>query len=500
MLSKSGNSSLSKLRSYWRRDSGVVGAQHANTFEDDMQEEWGEWRYLVVDPKGIRPRADASYDKSTKRADLCVRYKEGAVVEVTRRRKSGWTYWLRIKDSEWWLFDVSPKDKTVRMVEAEVLNGEWQYESSALKRVTVLPHPSLSLAHQSGRPLKAGHAQLELDEVVSVMERVRPISAKGSFLRLADGRGWVLDFLNGQRLLQRVVQQDNSDSPVPSLCSSGQSSSIGTTDISRISSSDLGIPEFGEWEYVVLDPRGISLRSHPTSHKGQKTNHRVKEGQIVKVTERRTGDGVTFLHLSDPQGWAFDRQPGASSCVRMMEVTVERGLWFYIVIADKGVATRFRCSVSENAKCGKGPLMGSFIAVTQRVQVGDTMFLRLKDDGLWIFDSKNGRQLVDGPVDAETPVPGTTASVRADKENGLYLLSSPTNQKWALTKLLLLDNSQVHVLLTAECDGTKWALVSKPGSNVKGWLHYDRLTNYHSDLSASRPKPGFLEASQCLNA
>jgi len=444
-----------------------------------MNEEWGEWRYLVVDPKGIRPRMEASYDKTFKRADLGVRYKEGAVLEFDRRRKAGWTNWLKLKSSDWWLFDVSPKDKAIRMVEAEVLTGEWQYESSSLKRVPLLSHPSLGLA---GRPLKAGQSQLELDELVSVVERVRPLNNKGTFLRLADGRGWVLDFMNGHRLLQRSVQQNSNESPVPSLCSSGESSSIATTEVSCISSLDAGAPEFGEWQYVVLDPRGVSLRSHPTSSKGQKTNHRVKEGQIVKVNERRAGDGYTFLHLSNPQGWAFDRQPGASSCVRMMEVTVEHGLWFYVVIAEKGVATRFRCSISENAKCGKGPLMGSFIAVNQRVQIGETTFLRLKDDGLWIFDSKNGRPLVDGPVDAETPVPGTTACVRAD--GGAYLLSSPTNQKWALTKLLLLDNSQVHVLLTVEYDGTKWALVSKPGSNVKGWIHLDRLTNCHSDLAA----------------
>lgn len=441
-----------------------------------MNEEWGEWRYLVVDPKGIRARLEASYDKIYKRSDVGIRYKEGDVLEFDRRRKACWTYWLKLKgNDEAWLFDVSPKDKSIRMVEAEVLTGEWQYETSSLRRVPLLSHPSLTLA---GRPLKAGQSHLELDEVVTVVERVRPLSAKGSFLRLADGRGWVLDFLNGNRLLQRSVQL--SDSSEPSLSSSGESSCFTAADVSRISSLDAGAPEFGEWQYVVLDPRGVSLRSHPTSSKGQKTNHRVKEGQIVKVNERRAGDGFTFLHLSNPQGWALDRQPGASSSMRMTEVTVERGLWFYIVIADKGVATRFRCSVSENAKCGRGPLMGSFIAVNERVQVGDTTFLRLKDDGLWIFDSKNGRQLVDGPVDAETPVPGTTACVRAD--GGVYLLTSPTNQKWAVTKLLLLDNSQVHLLLTVEYDGTKWALVSKPGSNVKGWLHLDRLTNCQSIL------------------
>ena len=50
------------------------------------------------------------------------------------------------------------------------------------------------------------------------MERVRPIQMKGTFLRLADGRGWALDFLDGRQVLQRVTAgQDSVFSPLLSF-------------------------------------------------------------------------------------------------------------------------------------------------------------------------------------------------------------------------------------------------------------------------------------------
>merc|ERR1719258_422379 len=110
----------------------------------------------------------------------------------------------------------------------------------------------------------------------------------------------------------------------------------------------------------------MSVRCKPTYDPKQKTSRRIHEGEIVVATERRFGDGMTFLKLDCPQGWVFDRQPGSKSRVRMMEANVERGTWHYIVTAESGIALRTRCSFSDNTKCGKGPEKGALIEVSQR--------------------------------------------------------------------------------------------------------------------------------------
>merc|ERR1719443_855147 len=120
----------------------------------------------------------------------------------------------------------------------------------------------------------------------------------------------------------------------------------------------------------------------------------------------------------------------------MMEVKVERGSWYYTVICDAGIALRTRCSFSDSTKCGKGPLKGALIEISQRVRVGETTFLQLKDGGRWIFDAKAGRKVLLGPIQFQELPAGTQAKVTA--QNGIHLLQSPTNEKWAVSKLRLL--------------------------------------------------------------
>jgi len=62
-------------------------------------------------------------------------------------------------------------------------------------------------------------------------------------------------------------------------------------------------------------------------------------------------------------------------------------------------------------KIGQGPWKGSLVTATQRVRVGDSTFLRI--DGGWIFDTKQGRKMVDGPIDAVSPPIGTVRRVEA---------------------------------------------------------------------------------------
>jgi hypothetical protein len=452
------------------------GAKSATAEEDIKDEENGNWKYLVIDPKGIRAHGEASYSKGTKSGS---RFPEGAVVEVDRRRKNGWTTFLGVKgcvdEKSAWLFDVSPKDKKVRMIEVEVLTGEWTYEACSFECVPVLPFPAAASRKASKGTTSAS---LRLNEVVSITKRVRPVSGKGSWLKLADGRGWVLDFCDGQRMLKKWTPVEKGENSEPSI----SSSDLSTSSSFLSEGSDLGPPELGEWNYVVLDPRGMTLRSEATFDANKKIQRRVHQGEVVAVTERVAGDGMTFLHLACPQGWVFDRQPGKDSRVRMMEAEVEKGVWHYVVAAEAGVALRTRCSFSDDTKCGKGPLKGALIEVSQRVKVGDTTFLQLKDSGHWIFDAKSGRKVLHGPVQFKEPS-SATATVRVP--NGVHLLDGPTNQKWAVSKKLLLQHAQVEVTKIFEAEFTQWAFVSKPGSGMQGWIHLDGLCCDDSSPSAS---------------
>merc|ERR1719476_1169578 len=95
----------------------------ASPEDGNAGEERGIWHYLVVDPHGIRARLEPRYSRGTKNNDTYFRYREGTIVTIERRRRGGWTKWLSC--SEGWLFDVSPKDKSVRMLEVDVAHGDW---------------------------------------------------------------------------------------------------------------------------------------------------------------------------------------------------------------------------------------------------------------------------------------------------------------------------------------------------------------------------------------
>merc|ERR1719335_731181 len=103
---------------------------------------------------------------------------------------------------------------------------------------------------------------------------------------------------------------------------------------------------------MVVDPKGITVRGSPVYDKAEKLQRRVEEGEVVHVNQRRPAEGTTFLKISSPAGWLFDRQPNDKSQVRLMLVSVERGQWMYLVTAGQGIALRSRCSYSDSARIG----------------------------------------------------------------------------------------------------------------------------------------------------
>merc|ERR1739848_455959 len=133
----------------------------------------------------------------------------------------------------------------------------------------------------------------------------------------------------------------------------------------------------------------------------------------------------------------------------MAEVKIEIGLWYYRVVADKGVGLRGRCSFAHSCKTVRGPEKGALVKITQRVQIGETTFLNVKEGGWnvpgtdqanqsgWIFDIKAGRRMCEGPLQVEALPIDTMAFIRNDV--GVFLAGSPTSQDWAQTSVLIFD-------------------------------------------------------------
>mmetsp|Transcript_7400 Transcript_7400/g.23513 ORF Transcript_7400/g.23513 Transcript_7400/m.23513 type:complete len:467 (-) Transcript_7400:59-1459(-) len=434
------------------RRSGLAPAMRAE-YEDcgPEAEEEGCWHYLVTDAAGIRPRKDTVYNKECKRKDL--RFFAGTVVEVNRRRRSGWTRWLSLRSGEGWVFDVSPKDRKVRMVEVEVQHGEWQYEVCT-EKLPVLPRP-----HLGAPPASSACA----GQLVVAVERVRPLVRRGAFLRLVGFDGWVLDFLDGTQTLKRCCDASTDSG---SFCDLNEKMNFSLTPDKAV--DDLsGEPEIGSWRYAVLDPQGVTLRSAPTYDKSAKLKTRMEEGEVVDVVERRSAPTTMFLRVEMPgfAGWVFDAEPGVDARVRLMEINVERGSWWYRIAGDRGLSVRSRCSTADSCKLQQFLPKGSLVRVGQRAKIGDTTFLRLKDESGWIFDRKDNRHLTEGPITVQ-PMRQASATVVAES---VPLTKAPTHEPWAATKMVLLVNAKIQVCMRTTVEDQLWAEVQKSGG-MKGWV------------------------------
>jgi len=280
--------------------------------------------------------------------------------------------------------------------------------------------------------------------------------------------GYVVDFMDGKQMMRRSMgnpQSDNTPNPSPPL-----STSPSVTDVKPVSSAT----EYGEWTYVIVDPKGVCPRTAPTYDKASKTDRRVEEGELVRVSERRAAEGTVFLKISSPPGWIFDTQPTNKARVRAMEANIQRGNFVYRIVAEKGVALRSRCSFSDGCKIGRGPEKGALVDVKERIAIGETTFLKIQG-GLqsgWVFDKKNRRSLLEemGPKEVKELELEGQVKENADNINGVHLRAAPTTEKWALTKMLLLANARVQVTKSANLENKEWLQVSMPGRNMEGWL------------------------------
>jgi len=309
-------------------------------------------------------------------------------------------------------------------------------------------------------------------EVAKVIERLRICGGKGAFLRLADGRGWVLDFVEGSQTLQRL------DSPRASLLTSlttplaaafEEGATATERELLEHDEDKEGGPETetGDWRYVVVDPRGITLRSLPTSGKSAKIKTRLEEGQVVQVVERHSSEGVQYLRVEDPAGWAFDRRCGPSGgCLRMMEAVIECGEWCYRIAGN--CARYSRCSTTSSAKIGPSLEKGALINVRQRLQVRGATYLKSEDGASWICQRSASDSCVEGPLKVQDMYDlGATVI-----PNEIFLMKYPTSEASARTKMCVLNGSLLNVTTMVHTSEGRWAFVEQKrsnGSGLKGW-------------------------------
>jgi len=186
----------------------------------------------------------------------------------------------------------------------------------------------------------------------------------------------------------------------------------------------------------------------------------------VTIVERRQSDSTTFLRVDSDGlgGWAFDVQPGESR-LRMTEVSLDSGFWCYRVASERGCALRSRCSTADSSRLPCILERGAFVRVSQRTKVGDTNFLRLQDGSGWVFDRKDGRLVIQGPLDAQ---PMGSAPATVVSEQGVHLLKAPTREDWAMTKMVLLQGARVELDTTVEAEGVHWMEVTM--GTMQGWV------------------------------
>jgi len=387
---------------------------------------------------GIQPRQEPMYSsKDQTKSKLPL----GSVVEICERRRCGWTKWLRVSEGGW-LFDISPKDRKVRMVEVEIVKGSWEFEV-CVAEVRVYQTPGCKGTSAVG--------VMKLGDCFTADEKVRPIIGRnGAFLHIAGTDHWVCDWMGSIQVRRRETKE--TDDVVSPLV------------IHTVVEDEEA--EVGEWRYIVLDPKGVTLRSAATYDKAAKLKERLEEGEVVEVLERREGAETVFLRVETAQGntgWAFTTQPGPGSFLRLMEVQVMSCHLYFQVL--KRTALRKRCSFGEAAKVGRNVEKGHLLHVVRRLEVGGTTGLQV-EGGEWVVLPKDQSVTLEGPLEVRK-MHNEEAEVRS--EEAVTLRKGPTELPWALTKKVLLPGSKVLAIRRAYLHGEMWMEVMQLGG-LSGWM------------------------------
>ena len=234
------------------------------------------------------------------------------------------------------------------------------------------------------------------NELVSV-DLVRPSrclgSRNGPFLRLSDASGWLFEKKYGETMMERL--------PVE-------------TDLFTF--------------FIDNYPSGIGLRSHPVDDRRfvDEINYKPMQKVVCDRRVKHPVTGVNFYRVQGTEGWIFDRRPlegGGFKSMLLPEDKVEEGLQVYECLGRIGI--RLTPNISESFKIDRSVDTGELVAIDiSRTcpieQVSNGPFLRLTDGSGWVFQRKNGSQVM-----IRRTIQTGTWTLRIENSVGLALRSQP---------------------------------------------------------------------------
>jgi len=180
-----------------------------------------------------------------------------------------------------------------------------------------------------------------------VLEEAQIDHGDTTFLKLADGRGWVLDREPGHEMCYRLFQ-----------------------------------PVMERWVYEPENGKAMLIREEPDTA-AERTSDAMYPGDSFVVSEIQAGDdGVLFLRLADERGWVFDENPdGDVMCRRCLDET-----WEYRPMNGKPISVRETPDVFGEMTTHKVFPEESF--QVSEIEEGEdgVKYLRLDDGRGWLFD------------------------------------------------------------------------------------------------------------------
>lgn len=353
------------------------------------------WVCKPVNGNPVAIRDDADFDaKLTGQVVLA-----GETFRVSELKANGkGTFFLRLADRRGWVFDAKPGvgsmcTKVESPTPQKAAGGGLGLPQEKWKCDTVNGQPlgirkdASTEAAQSGSVLKPG-------EVFSVSEKRIQSAKEGgtvTFLKLADGRGWVFDRKPG----------------IGTMCSRvlANSAQACTGDSNTAQNGQAGNRQDAEtWKCSPFNGQPVGIRKQ-SKVDGEQTGHLLLPGETFSVAQVMMGDDfgtkdVRFLRLADGRGWVFDTKPGhGTMCTKVVEGSGQPA-----ASAPAEAPVLWKCDPCNGAKVGirEGPAFeakqtGGVLQPGDTFSVSETspgadgvLFLKLADGRGWVFNGKPG--------------------------------------------------------------------------------------------------------------
>ncbi|GFH53554.1 hypothetical protein CTEN210_10030 [Chaetoceros tenuissimus] len=165
-----------------------------------------------------------------------------------------------------WVFDRRG-DYKMLLPESSVKIGLFAYK--AVSTLAIRNEPSMEEESKTTDIVRDG------DIVVADAVQVADLSSSGPFLRLVDGRGWLFEYKNGDRVMEEI--------PVFS----------------------------GKWRFRILNSVGLAIRKFPADREDNHSTLFLAQGEECECDRKIEGlNGVSYYRVKGSCGWLFDMRGG----------------------------------------------------------------------------------------------------------------------------------------------------------------------------------------------